>query len=126
MDCYFVLSNPENALCGAYNAPGESLSIGRGRHVLRNRSARMTVFQLWCVVCSWMSPVFQHSRAVGDEKADMANLVLSEHRGSRERLRSGVFRATGRRKYISRRHEVDTDVEVKLFSAFDYDKSLLR
>lgn len=60
-----------------------------------------------------------------DERA-AAEFVLAGHRDSRERLRAGVVRGTGGRDFKSKRTGIDTNVEVKVFWAFDYDRGVLR
>ncbi|MEX2121949.1 MAG: hypothetical protein WD847_20380 [Pirellulales bacterium] len=59
-------------------------------------------------------------------QADVARLVLAGYRDNRERLRSGIYRATGKRSYNSKRHGFDTTVDMSLFCAFDFDRQLFR
>ena len=52
--------------------------------------------------------------------------VLAGHSENRLKLRSGVFRATGRRQNVSRKYDINTDEKVRIFSAFDFVSSRLR
>lgn len=63
---------------------------------------------------------------VSDDDMALGRVVLAGHSDSRMRLHSGVFRATGRRQNVSRKHDINTDVDVRIFSAFDYASSRLR
>jgi hypothetical protein len=83
------------------------------------RSVLITIF-----LCAPLA--VRNARAHGTDELAAATLVLAGHRDSRERLVSGAFRASGTRKFVSPKTDIDTEVEVTLFCAFDFGKGMLR
>jgi len=60
------------------------------------------------------------------QERELANLQLHGMKDSRDRLTSGVFRATGREQRIGRSGSPEMDSPVEFFCAFDYEADLFR